>query len=56
MSAEVLKYTREQVEALEVAPGFEHENLEGWIPELATDDEICDRPSKKPSTIAATSP
>ena len=40
MSAEVLKYTREQVEALEIAPGFEHENLEGWIPELATDDEI----------------
>jgi len=28
MSAEVLKYTREQVEALEVAPGFAHENLE----------------------------
>jgi len=40
MSAEVLKYTREQVEALEVAPGFEHENLEGWIPEFASDDEI----------------
>lgn len=40
MSAEVLKYTREQVEALEVAPGTEHENLEGWIPELASEDEI----------------
>ena len=40
MSAEVLKYTREQVEALEVAPGAEHENLEGWIPEFASDDEI----------------
>jgi len=40
MSAEVLKYTREEVEALEVAPGFAHENLEGWIPELAGDDEI----------------
>jgi len=40
MSAEVLKYTREQVEALEIAPGFEHENLEGFIPTLATDDEI----------------
>jgi hypothetical protein len=24
----------------EVAPGFEHENLEGWIPSIATDDEI----------------
>jgi hypothetical protein len=40
MSAEVLKYTREQVEALEVAPGFAHENLEGWIPELASDIEV----------------
>jgi hypothetical protein len=40
MSAEVLKYTREQIEAMEVAPGFEHENLEGWIPELATEDEL----------------
>ena len=40
MSAEVLKYTREQVEALEVAPGLAHENLEGWIPELAGEDEL----------------
>jgi hypothetical protein len=27
-------------DALEVAPGTAHENLEGWIPKLATDDEI----------------
>ena len=40
MSAEVLKYTREQIEALEIAPGFEHENLEGWIPKFASDDAI----------------
>jgi hypothetical protein len=40
MSAEVLKYTREQVEALEVAPGFEHANLEGWVPELAGDEDL----------------
>ena len=25
---------------LEVAPGTKHEKLEGWIPELATEDEI----------------
>jgi len=25
---------------LEVAPGTTHEKLEGWIPELATDDEV----------------
>lgn len=40
MSSETLKYTREEVESLEVAPGFEHENLEGWVPELATEAEL----------------
>jgi hypothetical protein len=27
-------------DALEVAPGTAHEQLEGWIPQLATEDEI----------------
>jgi len=36
------KYTREQVETMEVAPGFQHDNLEGWIPELATEAELRD--------------
>src|SRR5215467_6523539 len=27
-------------DALEVAPGVEHEQLEGWIPTLASDEEI----------------
>ena len=27
-------------EELEIAPGREHENLEGWIPQLASDEEI----------------
>jgi hypothetical protein len=40
MSAEVQKYTFAQVEALELAPGAEHENLEGWVPKLATDDDL----------------
>ncbi len=40
MTAEVLKYTMEQVEALEVAPGTEHEKLEGWIPEFASDEDV----------------
>jgi hypothetical protein len=40
MTAEVLKYTREQVESLELAPGTEHENLEGWVPALATDEDL----------------
>jgi hypothetical protein len=40
MTAEVAKYTIEQVEALELAPGTEHEKLEGWIPELASEDDL----------------
>ena len=27
-------------DALEVAPGVTHERLQGWIPELATEDEL----------------
>jgi len=40
MTAEVLKYTLAQVEALELAPGTEHENLEGWVPALVTDGDL----------------
>jgi hypothetical protein len=40
MTAEVLKYTREQVENLELAPGTQHEELEGWVPELVSDDDL----------------
>jgi transcriptional antiterminator Rof (Rho-off) len=42
MSVEVTKYTREQVESLEVAPAANHEKLEGWIPTLASDDDLRD--------------
>lgn len=27
-------------DALEVSPGFKHEKLEGWVPELAGDEEV----------------
>jgi len=40
MTAEVLKYTLEQVEALELAPGTEHEQLEGSVPSLATEQDL----------------
>ena len=40
MTAEVQKYTLEQVEALELAPGAEHEQLEGWVPTLASDEDL----------------
>jgi hypothetical protein len=40
MTAEVLKYTLEQVEALELAPGAEHERLEGHVPALASDEDL----------------
>ncbi len=42
MTAEVLKYTLEQVEALELAPGAEQERLEGWVPELAGENDLRD--------------
>ncbi len=29
-----------QADQLEVAPGMAHESLQGWIPELATEDEL----------------
>jgi hypothetical protein len=40
MTAEVQRYSLEQIEALELAPGARHENLEGWIPELASDEDL----------------
>ncbi len=40
MTAEVQKYTLEQVEALELAPGTEHQPLEGWVPTLASDEDL----------------
>ncbi len=40
MTAEVQKYTRQQIESLELAPGFEHEELEGLVPTLASDEDL----------------
>jgi hypothetical protein len=40
MTAEVQKYTIAQIEALELAPGAEHELLEGWVPALASDEDL----------------
>ncbi len=40
MTAEVQKYTLEQIESLELAPGTEHAKLEGWVPTLAGDDDL----------------
>jgi hypothetical protein len=40
MTAEVSKYTIEQIESLEIVPGAEHERLEGWVPELAGEDDL----------------
>ena len=32
--------TIKNADTLEVAPGFAHEKLEGWVPELAGEEEI----------------
>lgn len=42
MTAEVAKYTIEQIESLELAPGTEHEKLEGWVPALASEGDLRD--------------
>jgi hypothetical protein len=42
MTAEVQRYSLEQIEALELAPAAEHEKLEGWVPELASDQQLRD--------------
>jgi len=40
MTAEVSRYSMEQIESLELAPGTEHERLEGWVPELASENDL----------------
>lgn len=40
MSGSPAKYTLDQIEALEIAPGAEHARLEGWIPEVAGEAEL----------------
>ena len=40
MTAEAPKYTLDQVEALELAPGVKNAKLEGWVPEIANDDDL----------------
>jgi hypothetical protein len=32
--------TIKDADSLEVAPGFKHEKLEGWVPELASEEEV----------------
>jgi len=39
-SAQVPSAHAEATDALEVVPGFERENLQGWIPQLATEADI----------------
>ncbi|MGD0802355.1 MAG: hypothetical protein ABR906_13670 [Terracidiphilus sp.] len=46
MSAEVKRYTLEQVEALELAPGAERENLEGLMLAITSEDELGEALSK----------
>ncbi|HVW22392.1 MAG TPA: hypothetical protein VHC86_14355 [Opitutaceae bacterium] len=37
---QVLKYTREQIESLEVVPGARRDKLEGSVPELASEADL----------------
>ena len=42
MTAEVQRYSRDQIEAFEVVPGAERDKLEGWVPELADENALRD--------------
>lgn len=42
MPDEALKYTMEQVEALELAPGARNQDLQGWVPALANENDLRD--------------
>src|SRR5271156_2470383 len=39
-AAQAVPHAAMNPDALEVAPGTAHENLEGWIPQLASEEEI----------------
>jgi transcriptional antiterminator Rof (Rho-off) len=40
MTASASKYTLAQIESLELAPAADHRNLEGWVPEIASDADL----------------
>lgn len=40
MTTAAHEISKQQADTLEVAAGFEHENLEGWVPQMATPDEV----------------
>jgi hypothetical protein len=39
-AAQAVPHAAANPDSLELAPGTAHENLEGWIPQLATDEEV----------------
>lgn len=40
MTTAAHEISKQQADSLEVAQGFEHENLEGWVPQMATPTEV----------------
>ena len=40
MTTAAHEISKQQADSLEVAEGFEHENLEGWVPQMATPTEV----------------
>ncbi len=41
MTGEAQRYSIEQIEALELHPGAKRKQLEGWVPAMASAEEIC---------------
>src|SRR6478609_3521384 len=40
MSSPAENNATKNADSLEVAPGFKHEKLEGWVPELASEEDV----------------
>lgn len=40
MADDKTKYTRAEIETLELAPGTARQNLEGWVPDLANEQDL----------------
>ncbi len=40
-ASENIEVMTKDPDSLEIVPGFAHERLEGWVPELAGEEELC---------------
>ena len=46
----------QDADSLEVAPGFAHEKLEGWVPELAGEEAVVTAPEVREGHLPGLDP